>query len=134
MKAANLNYQDANGVRLVTRFVLVQQADKQWLLLCEVPRLREPAPEDAQPQASLMTSIPALISYICSVYHLQPAQLIVVTSYVPVEQVAHCSEAQLMKIEWEDCRVTLFGLEVVGLHWHHAGAQQLQQWQRLAAA
>lgn len=134
MKPLTLNYQNANGVRLVTRYLVLQQQDQQWLLLSEAPRLREPAPGNAPPQASIPSSMPALISYVCSIYHLRPDKLTVVISYVPVEQVAYCTPAQLMEVVWEEWHSTLFGPELVGLHWHRAPAERLRAWQLLAAA
>lgn len=130
MKIIPLNYQDGAGVRLATRYQILKHSFQQTIVVCEVPLIRN---EVQRVSAPLQGSMSAFVKTMCATYNLDPSKLVVVLSYVPLEQVPVCGEGQLLLVSWEGWDNSLFGAELRGVHWHHAPAAQLQQWQQLAA-
>lgn len=130
MKPSLLDYQDRTGARLRTRYQLLEHSFQRTTIVCEVPFIRQ---QETRVNAPLQNSMSAFVNLMCATYNLDPGKIVLVLSYVPLEQVPHCGPAQLMQVSWAGLDYSLFGTELKGVHWHHVADQQLQQWQQLAA-
>ncbi|MBT9394455.1 hypothetical protein KLP40_14885 [Hymenobacter sp. NST-14] len=129
MKPTVANYQDSTGVQLSTRYQILDHSFRQTVIVCEVPLIRN---QVAKVSAPLQSSMSAFVRLMCATYSLDPGKLVLVLSYVPLEQVPYCGQGQLMQVSWEGWTPSLFGAELRGVHWYHAPDQLLHQWQQLA--